>query len=235
MSCASGLLTTTCGSAAGRVSAELRLSPGEYLSQALTSAIPTRPAAIHSLADARPLLRRPLPSCRSSDVSCLSVTIPLVPPDVLFLLSAQLKSKKSPRLFPYLPNQTGQRYSCERSLEAVLGLGKNPRHALLEVAADRTPLVCRVRMNRKRPWCPTRTVYIQQRDLSRRTRKHARPALAAFCHHQARFRELGERLSNEGRVGVHTVGQGCRGDFFALEVPQGSHYVGGNRKLDALN
>src|SRR6267378_3018356 len=132
------------------------------------------------------------------------------------------------RLFSDLIDQTGQGYFGERSLEAVLGLRKNPRHALLEVAVDR------IRVNRKRRWCRTGTVYVQQRDLSRRTRKHARSALAAFCHDQARFRELGERLSNEGAVGVHTVGQGCRGDFLALEVTQGSHDVRGNRKLDAF-
>jgi len=163
------------------------------------------------------------------------VIILLVLLDVLFYLSAQLKSKKkSMRLFSDLIDQTGQGYFGERSLEAVLSLRKNPRHALLEVAADRTPLVDRIRVNRKRWWCRTGTVYVQQRDLSRGTRKHARSALAAFCHDQARFRELGERLSNEGAVGVHTVGQGCRGDFLALEVTQGSHDVRGNRKLDAF-
>src|SRR5215813_120925 len=79
MSCASGLLTTTCGSAAGGAPAELPLALGEYLSHAPTNTTPASPAAIHSLADVRPLLRCPLPSCRSSDVSCVSVTIPLVP------------------------------------------------------------------------------------------------------------------------------------------------------------
>src|SRR5467141_416891 len=111
------------------------------------------------------------------------------------------------RLFSDLIDQTGQGYFGERSLEAVLGLRKNPRHALLEVAADRTPLVDRIRVNRKRRWCRTGTVYVQQRDLSRRTRKHARSALAPLCHDQARLRELGERLSNESRIGVHTAGQ----------------------------
>src|SRR5260370_10659326 len=93
-SCMRGLLTTTCGSAAGRVSAELRLAPGEYLSQALTIAIPARPAETHRLADTRPLVRRPLPSARPPDLSSVSVTIPFNPPDLLFLLSAQFKSKK---------------------------------------------------------------------------------------------------------------------------------------------
>src|SRR6266852_6385533 len=128
-----------------------------------------------------------------------------------------------------------QGYFRERSLEAVLSLRKQPRHALLEVAANRTSLLYRIRMNRKRRWCRTGTVYVQQRDLSRRTRKHARSALAALCHDQARLRELGERLSNEGGIGVHTVGQGRRGDFLAVVVTQGRHDVRGNRKLDAFH
>src|SRR6266436_6011570 len=78
--CKSGLLTTTCGSAAGRVSAELRLSPGEYLSHAPTRAIPARPAATHSFADARPLVRGPLLSACSSDASSVPVSIVLVLP-----------------------------------------------------------------------------------------------------------------------------------------------------------
>src|ERR1700726_1459070 len=139
------------------------------------------------------------------------------------------------RLFPDLPNQIGQGYFRERSFEAVLTLRKNPRHAFLEVAADRTPLFHRIGVNRKRRWCRTGTVYVQQRDLSGRTRKHARSALAALCHDQARLGELGERLSNEGGVGVHTVGQGRRGDFLAVEVTQGRHDVRGNRKLDAFH
>src|SRR2546429_9685783 len=73
--------------------------------------------------------------------------------------------------------------------------------SLLEVAADRTPLFHRIGVNRKRRWCRTCTVYVEQRDLSRRTRKHARSALAPLCYDQARFRELGERLSNESRIG----------------------------------
>src|SRR5260370_12041313 len=139
------------------------------------------------------------------------------------------------RLSPDLTNQIGQGYFRERSLEAILSLKKNPRHAFLEVAADRTPLLHIIRMNRKRRWRRTGTVYVQQRDLSRSTRKHARSALAAFCHDQARFRELGERLSNEGGVGVHTFGQGRRGDFLAMAVTQGSHDVRGDRKLDAFH
>jgi len=139
------------------------------------------------------------------------------------------------RLSPDLTNQIGQGYFRERSFEAVLTLRKNPRHAFLEVAADRTPLVDRIRVNRKSRWRRTGTVYVQQRDLSRRTRKYARSALAAFCHDQARFRELGERLSNEGGVGVHTVGQCGRGDFLAVEVTEGSHDVRGDRKLDAFH
>src|SRR5260370_10316954 len=138
-------------------------------------------------------------------------------------------------LFPNLTNQIGQGYFRERSFKAVLSLRKNPRHAFLEVAADRTPLLDRIRVNRKRRWCRTGTVYVQQRDLSLRTRKYARSALAAFCHDQAGFRELGERLSNETGIGVHTVGKGGRGDFLAVEVTQGSHDVRGNRKLDAFH
>src|SRR6266852_8498417 len=101
-----------------------------------------------------------------------------------------------------------QGYFRERSLEAVLRLRKQPRHALFEVAADRTPLFHSIGVNRKRRWCRTCSVYVEQRDLSGRTREHARSALAAFCHDQARFRELGKRFSNEGGVGVHTRGQG---------------------------
>src|SRR5260221_8729288 len=131
-------------------------------------------------------------------------------PCLLFLLSAQFRSKKSTRLFPNLTNQMSQRYFRERSLEAVLSLRKQPRHTLLEVTADWTPLLYRIRMNRKRRWRCTGTVYIQQRDLPRRTRKHARSALAPLGHDQARFRKLGERLSNERGDGVHTLGQSHR-------------------------
>src|SRR5258707_15074227 len=113
-----------------------------------------------------------------------------------------------------------QRYFRERSLEAVLSLRKQPRHALLEVTADRTPLFHRIGVNRKRRRCRTGTVYVQQRDLPRRTRKHARSALAPLCYDQARLRELGERLSNERGVGVHTLGQSPRGDFLAVVVTQ---------------
>src|SRR5215472_17943522 len=134
-----------------------------------------------------------------------------------------------------MTNQTGQGYFRERSLEAVLGFRKNPRHALLEIAADRTPLVCRIRMNRKRRWCRTCTVYVEKGDLSRRPRKHARSALAPLCYDQARFRELGERLSNESRIRVHTVRQSRGRDLFAVVVSQGSHDVRGNRKLDAFH
>src|SRR5229473_4911040 len=128
-----------------------------------------------------------------------------------------------------------QGYFRERSLEAVLSLRKQPRHALLEVAANRTSLLYRIRMNRKRRWCRTGTVYVQQRDLSRRTRKHTRSALAASCHDQARLRELRKRLSNESGVCVHTVGQDRRGDFLAVVEPQSSHDVRGNRELDTLH
>src|SRR6266702_4927448 len=99
-----------------------------------------------------------------------------------------------------------QSYFRERSLEAVLSLRKQPRHALLEVAADRTPLFHRIGENCERRRRCTGTVYVEQRDLSRRTRKHTRSALAPLCYDQARFRELGERLSNESRIGVNTVG-----------------------------
>src|SRR5215475_11451464 len=94
MSCASGLLTTTCGSTAGGAPAELPLALGEYLSHAPTNTTPASTAAIHILADARPLFRGRLFSTRSSDVSCVSVTIPLPPPELLFLLSPQLKLKR---------------------------------------------------------------------------------------------------------------------------------------------
>ena len=139
------------------------------------------------------------------------------------------------RLLPDLTNQISQGYFPERSLEAVLSLRKQPRHALLEVAANRTPLFHRIGVNRKGRWRRTRTVYVQQRDLPRRTRKHTRSALAACRHDQARLRELGERFSNEGGVGVHTVGQGRRGKFLAMAETQSRHDVRGNRKLDAFH
>src|SRR5215472_3126675 len=78
-SCTNGLLTTTSGSAAGRVLAELRLAPREYLLHPPKSAINARPAATHSLADARPLVFRPMCSARS-DPSSVSVAISLVLP-----------------------------------------------------------------------------------------------------------------------------------------------------------
>src|SRR5712664_412407 len=139
------------------------------------------------------------------------------------------------RLSPDLTNEISQGDFRERSLEADLSLRKYRRHALLEVTADRTPLLYRIRMNRKCRWCCTRTVYVEKRDLSRRPRKHTRSALAPLCHDQPRLRELGERLSNERGIGVHTVGQSRRGDFLAVLVTQGSHDVRGNRKLDAFH
>src|SRR6516225_5402331 len=81
MSCTNGLLTTTSGSAAGRVLAELRLAPREYLLHPPKSAINARPAATHSLADARPLVFRPMCSARSDPSSVsVSVAISLVLP-----------------------------------------------------------------------------------------------------------------------------------------------------------
>src|SRR5712664_492212 len=127
-----------------------------------------------------------------------------------------------------------QGYFRERSLEAVLSLRKQPRHALLEVAANRTSLLYRIRVNGKCRRRCTGTVYVEQRDLTRRTRKHARSALAPLCYHQARFRKLRERLSNKSGICVHAVGQGRRRDFLAVEITQGSHDVRGNRKLDAF-
>src|SRR2546427_12814007 len=103
------------------------------------------------------------------------------------------------------------------------------------MTADRTSLFHRIGVNRKRRWCRTCAVYVEQRDLSWRTRKHARSALAPLCYDQACFRELGERLSNERGVGAHTLRQGRRGNFLAVEVTQGSHDVRGNRKLDAFH
>src|SRR5215472_11128545 len=79
MSCTNGLLTTTSGSAAGRVPAELRLAPREYLLHPPKSAINAKPAAIHSLAEARPLVFRPMRSSWS-DRSFVSVAISLVFP-----------------------------------------------------------------------------------------------------------------------------------------------------------
>src|SRR6266403_547157 len=234
MSSTSGLLTTTCGSAAGGATAELPLALGEYLSHAPINTIPARLAATHSFADVRPLIRRPLFSARSSDASSVPVSILLVLPIYCSFNLHKQRQKKSMRLFPDLTNQIGQGYFCERSLEAVLSLREQPRHALLEVAADWTPLFYRIRMNRKYRRRCAGAVYVEQHDLSRRTPKHTGPALAAFCHDQAGFRELGERLSNERGVGVHTLCQGRRRDFLAVVVTQGSHDVRGDRKLDAF-
>src|SRR6266436_2730438 len=124
MSCASGLLTTTCGSAAGGAPAEVPLAPGEYLSHAPINAIPARPAATHSLADVRPLIRRPLFSVCSSDASSVPVSIFVV---LLMYCSFNLhnsKQKKSMRLSPDLTNQISQGDFRERFLEAVLSLRK---------------------------------------------------------------------------------------------------------------
>src|SRR6266436_4180886 len=78
MSCANGLLTTTCGSAAGGAPAELPLAPGEYLSHAPTSSTPANPAATHSLAEVRLLIRRSMLSTRSSDASSVPVIFVLL-------------------------------------------------------------------------------------------------------------------------------------------------------------
>src|SRR4029077_17732683 len=180
MSCASGFLTTTCGSAAGGAPEELPLALGEYLSHAPTNTIPASPAAIQSLAGVRPLIRRSLLPARSSDASSVPVSIFVV---LLLDCSFNLhnyKQKKSTRLFPNLTNQMSQRCFRQRSLEAVLSLRKQPRHALLEVAADRTPLFHRIGVNRKRRRRCAGAVYVEQRDLSRRARKHTGSALAAF-------------------------------------------------------
>src|SRR5882724_2577562 len=108
ISCSSGLLTTTCGSAAGGAAAALPLARGEYLSHAPTNTIPASPAATHSLADVRPLIRRPLLSARSSDASSLPVSIFVI---LLVYCSFYLhipNEKKSTRLFPNLINQMSQ-------------------------------------------------------------------------------------------------------------------------------
>src|SRR5258708_550824 len=108
MSCANGLLTTTCGSAAGGAPAELPLAPGEYLSHAPTSSTPANPAATHRLADVRLLIRRFLLSARSSDASSVSVSIVLVLPMYCSLSVHNSNQKKSTRLFPNLTNQMSQ-------------------------------------------------------------------------------------------------------------------------------
>src|SRR5260370_11807338 len=86
-SCTSGLLTTTCGSAAGGAPAELPLALGEYLSHAPKMTIPAIPAATHNLTGSRLFAPRPLLSARSSDVSSVSVTIRSV---LLFYCSCYL-------------------------------------------------------------------------------------------------------------------------------------------------
>src|SRR5260370_9409627 len=121
-SCASGLLTTTCGRTAGGAPAELPLAPGEYLSHAPTNTIPAKPAAAHSLADVRPLIRRPLFSARSSDVSSVPVSIFLVLLAYCPFSLHKSNQQKSTRFFPNLTNQTTQRYFRKRPLEPVLVL-----------------------------------------------------------------------------------------------------------------
>src|SRR5215467_3655005 len=96
MSCASGLLTTTCGSAAGGAPAELPLALGEYLSQTPKNPIPASPAATHSLADARPLIRRPLFSTRSQ---ATSVPVSILEVLRIVLLTCTLTKQKSQRVF----------------------------------------------------------------------------------------------------------------------------------------
>jgi len=61
------------------------------------------------------------------------------------------------------------------------------------------------------------------------------PLLPRFVTTKPAFESLGERLSNERGVGVHTLCQGRRRDFLAVVVTQGSHDVRGNRKLDAFD
>src|SRR4029077_18850596 len=124
-------------------------------------------------------------SARSSDASSVPVSIFVV---LLVYCSFYLHNyhqKKSMHLLPNLTNQMSQGYFRERSLEAVLSLRKQPRHALLEVATDRTPLFHRIGVNRKGRRRCAGAVYVEQRDLSRRARKHTGSALAAFCHDQA--------------------------------------------------
>src|SRR5258708_28083430 len=162
MSCTSGLLTTTCGSAAGGAPAELPLALGEYLSHAPINTIPASAAATHSFADVRPLIRRPLFSARSSDASSVPVSILLVLPIYYSFNLHKQRQKKSMRLFPDLTNQIGEGYFRQRSFEAVLSLRKNPRHAFLEVGGDRTPLVDRIGVNRKCRRRCTGTVYLEQ-------------------------------------------------------------------------
>src|SRR6266852_212805 len=87
MSCTSGLLTTTCGSAAGGAPAELPLALGEYLSHPQLRrrlSISSRSIAL------RPLVGRQFRSRQHS----------LSPHGLLFLLSAQFKSKKVNAPFP---------------------------------------------------------------------------------------------------------------------------------------
>src|SRR5215472_16190144 len=122
MSCTNGLLTTTSGSAAGRVPAELRLAPREYLLHPPKSATNARPAATHSLANARPLVFRPMCSARSAP-SSVSVAISLVLPihcSCYFLQN--LNPGNSMRLFPDLTKQIGQGHLRQRALETLLGL-----------------------------------------------------------------------------------------------------------------
>src|SRR6267154_1318152 len=122
MSCANGVLTTTCGSAAGGAPAELPLALGEYLSHAPRNTIPARAATTHSLVEVRPLIRRPLFSTRSSDASSVSVSIVLVLPMYCSLSVHNSNQKKSTRILPNLTNQMSQGHFRECSLEAVLSV-----------------------------------------------------------------------------------------------------------------
>src|SRR5215510_9666994 len=102
------------------------------------------------------------------------------------------------------------------------------------MAADRTPFFHGIGVNRKRRWCRTCTVYVEQRDLSGRACKDARSTLTAPGQNQAGFRELRERLSDERRIGVHAVCQRRGGDFLPTVETQGSHDVRRDGELNAF-
>ena len=57
--------------------------------------------------------------------------------------------KKSPARATDFPNYIGERYSIKAILEAALCFLQDRRHASLDVAADRAPLLHRIAMNRE--------------------------------------------------------------------------------------
>src|SRR5580704_4345376 len=88
-------------------------------------------------------------------------------------------------------------------------------------------------MNRECRRCRARAINVQKRYLLRGTRKLARAVLTASCDDQACPGEFRERFPYEGGVGIHTLGERCRGDFLAVEKAKSRHNVRRNGELNA--